>query len=364
MNKLYYIVPHYDRDEATHFSYAVDLAMRLKGIFEIYLLIESGSYVGDGVVAKARVMRFRFLPLRVIELVIRIASARRAGFKDFYVHYSFAAALSAILVTGFSGGRVFYWNCGEPWKFKRGVLREALERYVYKHVSFLVTGTDGLKRAYSRNYGIDESKIKILPNWIESPPSFASQEHIADLRDALHLPAGKHVALFVHRLSRRKGAHSLPSLAEFLKNEETILVVVGDGPLKEPLARETNERSLGEYVRFVGGVPQRTINLYYGLADIFILPSEEEGFPHVLLESMAYGVPYVAFDVGGVREITPPELQPFIVPEGRIDLMCERLGFLLRGKNIENLSKTIRIWAGRFSADNAIKVFTHIINEP
>lgn len=361
MHKLYYIVPHYGSGEATHFSYAVDLARRLNGFFEIYILIEGGSYVGDGGVAQARVMRFRFLPLRVIELVIRIASARRAGFKDFYVHYSFAAALAAILVTRFSGGRVFYWNCGEPWKFRRGKLREFLERLVYGNISYLVTGTSGLKRGYATTYDIPESKIRVVPNWIALPPPQSDAGLILKMRESLGLK-DRRAALFVHRLSARKGANFIPRIAQSLKEKNIVLIVVGDGPLMTTLKREVNSLRLEEWVVFTGNVPQKEIGIFYETASLFVLPSREEGFPHVLLEAMAYGVPYVAFDVGAVREITPPELHRYVVPCGEIGLLCDRLKELSGASDLGRLGGLEKEWVKNFSAEKAARIFTEMVN--
>lgn len=55
------------------------------------------------------------------------------------------------------------------------------------------------------------------------------------------------------------------------------------------------------------------------------MPSEEEGFPHVLLEAMAAGLPYVASDVGAVREITPPSLQEYIVAHGDTAMFAKKI---------------------------------------
>ena len=108
-----------------------------------------------------------------------------------------------------------------------------------------------------------------------------------------------------------------------------MFVVVGDGPERKNLEFRIQNLGLPRYVQVVGPVPQRDIVPYFRAADIFLLPSEEEGFPHVLLEAMAAGLPYVASDVGGVSEITPPVLQPFLVPPAEVVRFAAKVVSLL-----------------------------------
>jgi glycosyltransferase involved in cell wall biosynthesis len=55
----------------------------------------------------------------------------------------------------------------------------------------------------------------------------------------------------------------------------------------------------------LGAVPHDRIRQLYAAADVFWMPSYTEGFPRVLLEAMAVGVPIASTDVGGIREILP-----------------------------------------------------------
>ena len=85
------------------------------------------------------------------------------------------------------------------------------------------------------------------------------------------------------------------------------------------------QRNLGERIKLLGAVPNRDILKYFIAADVFLMPSREEGFPRVLIEAMAAGLPYVASDIGGVREISPPQAQEFIVKSGDIDGYVEKI---------------------------------------
>lgn len=321
--KLVYFVPEYDEKTPTHFSYLYGFIKELEKDFEIFLITEKiGSRIYD------------FLPVRVFRIAADISRARLAGYKDFYIHYSFLGAFIASLFVKFFGGRVFYWNCGEPWKYKRGILRESFERLTYKLITFLVTGSEGLKSEYSEYYNLQLKKIKVMPNWIDvkSVAEQVSSIRKEDKKRELRIPEGAGVLLFVHRLSKRKGAHHLPEILNRLKGENIISVIIGDGPEREAINLQLTIHNLQHLVRMLGWVPQNEVLDYFAIADVLLMPSEEEGFPHVLLEAMATGTPFVASDVGAVKEIVPPELLNYVIPAGDID------GF--SGKSKELLSKS------------------------
>lgn len=326
--KLCYIAPQYDTDDATHFSHLFDFVEEISKHYDIFLIIEKGGMpeTDFGCTNIAVIPSLPFLS--IMTLKFRIFQARFLGYKDFYVHYSFKSAWIAACVTRIASGRVLYWNCGEPWKYKRGFLRELFERMVYKAVTHIVTGTEGLKKKYAEIYRIPEEKIRVMPNWI-SLKRFLRDGGALQLKIRLGISPASKVILFAHRLSRRKGAQYLPRIAEALKHERATIVVVGEGPEKQNLELRTKNLELENKIKFIGAIPNHEMPIYYSLADIFIMPSDEEGFPRVILESMAMGVPFVAFDVGGVKEFIPQELRQYIIPYGDIEQFARAVRELL-----------------------------------
>jgi teichuronic acid biosynthesis glycosyltransferase TuaC len=86
------------------------------------------------------------------------------------------------------------------------------------------------------------------------------------------------------------------------------LVLVGDGPLRRHLEELATELGVGDRVTFAGQQPNEKLKHYYSAADVLVLASSREGWPNVLLESMACGTPVVATRVNGTPEIvTTPE---------------------------------------------------------
>ncbi len=328
--KLCFIIPEYDRETPTHFSYLYDFIEKISEGFDIFLIAERGRGNPPKGVNRFYIQKFQHPVLRVLENEIMIERARLAGYKTFYVHYSFLSAYHASIITRFWGGEVFYWNCGEPWKYKRGLIRNLFERAVYKLVHFLVTGTEGLKKKYAEYYGLSSEKIKVMSNWIDVSKIFRSATDVRiDLKISLDIPATSKVILFVHRLSKRKGAHYLPEILNELKDENAVMVIIGDGPERKDIESRVKNYELWSRARFCGWVPQKDLARYFSIADVFIMPSDEEGFPHVLLEAMAYGVPFAAFDVGGVREIIPDQALEYVTPSGDVKLFAKKAIFFL-----------------------------------
>src|SRR3989338_5416117 len=362
--KLCYILPEYDKKTATHFAHLFDFIGELSNEFELIVIIERASegakdiYFGT---AKIEVVKSRFLPLRIIETAIRLKKARFSGYSDFYVHYSFLSAFIASLIVRIFGGRVYYWNCGEPWKYRRNIFRDIFEKFTYKIVTYLVTGTESLKKEYAKHYNIPFEKIKVMPNWIDIR-GFRVQglrDRVGELKKKLNIGEDKKIILFVHRLSKRKGARYLPEIIKNFKDEKVVFVIIGDGPERENLELRIKNYELGKKVRMLGWLPNKNLPFYYSIADIFLMPSEEEGFPRVLLEAMAMKVPFVASDVGGVKEIIPKIFQEYLCGTGDTECLVLKIKKLLflRDEELHELKKAEYDRAVFFSMEKALEIF-------
>jgi L-malate glycosyltransferase len=89
-------------------------------------------------------------------------------------------------------------------------------------------------------------------------------------------------------------------------------LLAGDGPLRPEIEREAQKLGLGERVIFLGD--RRDIPAVHASMDIAVLSSDSEGLSNVILEAMAAGLPVVAYDVGGNRELVNDERGALIAP--------------------------------------------------
>ncbi|MBU6388632.1 glycosyltransferase family 4 protein [Patescibacteria group bacterium] len=359
--KLCYVLPRYEAADASHFPHIHDFLKEIGSSFDLFLIVERGERPGREL-GYSRVFASRGLS-RVLTVPFALARARLAGYRDVYIHYSFFSAFCASFIAGVSGGRVFYWNCGEPWKYKRNFLREFFERLTYKMVTHLVTGAPSLADAYARQYGIPRASVLVMPNWIDLK-RFTSALSRKEAREKLHVPQDAKVVLFVHWLSPRKGSRMIvPVASEVIRaHPDTLFIIAGSGPDEYLLQSEVKKANLEGNVRLVGAVANRELPDYFATSDAFVMPSEEEGFPRVLLESMAFGVPFVASNVGAVKDIIPESLRAYMVKPGDLRGFADRLGDLL-GKSVEertSLGTELNSWVRQYDVSVVAKVFEEL----
>lgn len=360
--KLCYVIPNYQANDDTHFFHIHDFLKRVSGDFELTLIALDGSLPEESLGAhNVYLIRSNNIFLRIIEIKFRLLQVMFSGCRNFYVHYSFLAALISSCITRFFGGRTFYWNCGEPWKYSRPLGREIFERVTYKLVNFVVTGAELLADKYAEVYNLPRKKIKVMPNWIDLK-RFNLPKNETATREALKISAGRKIVLFIHHLSKRKGSDMILPVAREVSKlyPDVYFIVVGDGPDYERLLGALkNDPSLSRFVRLEGAIPNSLVPKYLSLADVFFMPSEEEGFPRVLLEAMAMGVPFVVSDVGAVKEIVPASMKSYVINYGNTDLFAEKLSELIMKNLAEQkiisaeLTETVagydvNIVAGRF----------------
>jgi glycosyltransferase involved in cell wall biosynthesis len=178
--------------------------------------------------------------------------------------------------------------------------------------------------------GIDRDKITVLHNSVKpfvAPPL----EQVQDLRDSLGLQ-NEAVILAVGRLSHEKGMADLLRAIAVLSDAKGALdfrlVIVGDGPERESLARLASQLGIEAKLTMAGF--QRDIKPYYSIAKLLAVPSHTEGSPNVVLEGMAAGLPIAATAVGGVPEILEEDVTGLMVPPRNPDAMANAILRMLR----------------------------------
>jgi glycosyltransferase involved in cell wall biosynthesis len=127
---------------------------------------------------------------------------------------------------------------------------------------------------------------------------------------------GDPVVLFAGRLCWQKGADVLlDAWVRFAaRRPRARLLVLGDGPDAPALEARAEELGISGSVDFRG--LRRDMGPHYAAADVFVLPSRFEGFPNVLLEAMAAGLPAVVSRVSGTEDAIEDGRNGFLVPPG------------------------------------------------
>ncbi|MBN2084379.1 MAG: glycosyltransferase family 4 protein [Anaerolineales bacterium] len=372
-NRLLYLLPRYDAESPEHVYHLYGFLRKLQDRIPLEVIVErvSGSLPED---AAMRPLWIRTPALRWIEEGIRFFLARLRGIKTFYVHYSYTGAIAASIVVRLLGGRVFYWNCSLYKDLRPGAgaplparMRQRLYEWMLelsvRACTHLVTGTPRVADYYVRHVGIPPQKIRLLPNFTDVD-RFRNVTR-TEARKELNLPAGRKVALFLHRVAPRKGAHFLPEIARRLVKEAgpVTFLVAGGGPYLEELHRRVDAEKLSAFFDFRGWIPNREVPLYFRAADLYLMPSEEEGFPRVLLEAMAAGCPFIAFDVGGVRDILPKSMTGCVVERRDMQAFVRQSVSALQNPALRaSWSKAGGKQVLLFSEDRVVEAFLRMID--
>jgi glycosyltransferase involved in cell wall biosynthesis len=111
---------------------------------------------------------------------------------------------------------------------------------------------------------------------------------------------------------------------------ETKLILLGDGPTAKELKRVARDLDVREDVLFEGWVPFEKIPLYLSASDLFVHTSTSEGFPNVVLEAMASGLPVVMSNVVGLNSVFEDGRNCFFVPPKDEKALEEKMLSLLR----------------------------------
>ena len=193
------------------------------------------------------------------------------------------------------------------------------------------------------------TRLVAIPNGIHVDrfqPADAEKRHA--LRAVLQLPASMPVVGTVGRLNPVKDqALMLDAVARLrARGVDVALVLAGDGPLRDALAAQVGRLGLGDRVRLLGDrgdVPA----LLRGL-DVFALSSRSEGYSMALLEACAAGLPIVATDVGGNREIVFDGRNGRLVAAGDVEGFADAVAGLVADPALAALmGREGRAWALR-----------------
>jgi glycosyltransferase involved in cell wall biosynthesis len=314
------VVPKAGSEVAEHFAHTFRLADRLSQHAPTAVIVERlvGSRPPADRSVEVRVQRHadNGFVSRSWELLRLAAGLRREGFRSYFVRTSQTAAVPLIVLRRLFGGRVSFWSCGMISKNRlrdlglRAAVRGELPlRFAFRWADDVVTGTESLADHYSKTYGIPRKRVKVLPNEIDlewfRPPS--ADERLK-ARDKLGIEESERLVLSVHRLSPvRRTLLYIPSVLQAVldRHDGVRFVIAGGGPEEMEVRRAISRAGLDNRVQMLGTVPHDHVRQLYAAGDIFMMPSYSEGFPRVLLEAMAMGVPIASTDVGGVREILP-----------------------------------------------------------
>ena len=187
-----------------------------------------------------------------------------------------------------------------------------------------------------RLQGVSPRRVALVPHCLD--PGFADSVARASDSPAAVEPG---LILTVGRLLTTepgKGVdvmiRALPQVIRALPN--ATFVVVGDGDLRPALEAVAVSTGIGERVRFVGSVNDAALRDWYRKAEVFVMPSRQEGFGIVFLEAMAFGVPVIGGAAGGTPDIIQDGVTGYLVNYGDVETLADRIVGLLTNPGLRD----------------------------
>ena len=214
------------------------------------------------------------------------------------------------------------------------LLLDLVEKITYKCATRIYPNSFGLRDIIIQKGYTTKSKVKVLGNGSSNgidtthfdPMEYTEKESL-ELRQSLGIDKDDLVYLFVGRLVKDKGINELIEVFEKLNKElpKTKLVLVGPYEKDlDPLLPKTEEIiHKHPNIIFIGW--RNDVRPYFAISDVLTFPSYREGFPNVVMQSGAMGLPSIVTDINGCNEIVVDNENGIIVPPKDVDKLYDAM---------------------------------------
>lgn len=185
---------------------------------------------------------------------------------------------------------------------------------IYSKAKAIVLPAKGIENCLKENKGFEDLKNYRIINNPVTPLGLLTHQKVNSRK----------FILGVGRLSYEKGFDQLIAAFANLKAKELDILIAGEGIEFEALNEQINYLKLGDSIKLIG--LKENLQDYYSQAELFVLPSRNEGYPNALVEAMSMGCPCIAMDC----EFGPAEI-----------INNQENGLLIEDKNIQKLTVAI-----------------------
>jgi glycosyltransferase involved in cell wall biosynthesis len=202
-------------------------------------------------------------------------------------------------------------------------IMKRLCKFSYRRADMIIVPAIGVKKDIIRDGVIKNGNNKVV--LIHNPASVDEIIGEANKEIGVSLTNDRIKVVSVARLTPKKNMdvliRSLPIVKE--KYTDVQLIIVGDGPEKEGLMKLVDKLGITDSVVFTG----RLNNPYpiVKICNLFVLVSQWEGFPNVLVEALALGIPVITTDISGSRDIICSEKYGSLIPVNSVESLAEAI---------------------------------------
>lgn len=274
-------------------------------------------------------------PVSDVAALRRLLALLRRSPPDLVVtHQSKAGVLGRLAARGAGCAPVLHslsmssFGPGYP-RWQDALFRRIEARLQRSTAVYAVAGLD-LAHRYAA-IGVPADKLRVVRSGVRLPATRIDGPARSAAREELRIPAERSVVAYVGSLDARKNVLALPAFLRGLLTHpcaaRPLLVIAGDGPLRDALAASLREEGLEGDARLVGFLPDPAPLI--AAADLTVLLSSAEGIAQVLVQAAAVGTPFIAYDVDGTRELIDAGADGAIAPLGDVDAAAAAAADLL-----------------------------------
>lgn len=259
-------------------------------------------------------------------------------------------------------------NHGQDVTLPVGIYQWYLPR-VFRQLQGVISVSSATRQA-SIERGMDPEIGIALPNGFDARsmgelPARDEGRALLEETFGIHLNSNK-LLLTVGRQVKRKGHQWFIEEVLGKVESDVVYMVIGDGPEFENIKQAKDQSSLKQKIILTGKQPNRILNAAYAAADLFIMPNipvegDMEGFGIVLLEANRAGVPAVASDLEGIRDVISPGVNGYRVPYENANCFAEKIDDVIRNE-LETLSRSSAEYVEKtFSWDSVVERYLNFL---
>lgn len=210
----------------------------------------------------------------------------------------------------------------------------AVERLTYRCATHVYPNARGLMDFIQEKKLAGKTPLKCIGNGSSNGidltyfnPERVSKEQEMSFREKWNISKDDFVFLFIGRLVGDKGINELVAAFEQLANKipnAKLLMVGPQEPTLDPL-KQVTIASIEKNPKIVSTAYQQDVRPFLKIAQVFVFPSYREGFPNVVLQAGAMGIPCIVSDINGCNEIIENEVNGLIVPPKSIQPLSEKM---------------------------------------
>jgi len=275
------------------------------------------------------------------EAVVKFENNFKETFDLCYGHFLYPAGKAALL----SGKRLKIPAIGALGEssFKHYEVHFGRERVSRDLNSFfrIIAVSNSIKEICTNSFNVPEDRIGVFPNGIDVNNFYPRCKK--EVRKHLNLPEDKFIVAFVGHLDERKGPLRLMEAIKSIPEIKAIFL--GSGP----------QVPQGSQVLFQGNVPHANVPDWLSAADIFVLPTLQEGCSNAIIEALACGLPVISSDLPFNQGIVNSDVGILVNPLDSLSLKNSICKLHEDNELRLQLGKNARQWAQKFSLQSRAK---------